>query len=310
MSSTSPQNVIQRFTYDWLIRFCELHPTDSNNFICPHYLNQTDFLQIPYIHARPLSRYSIVSELFDRLTKRYTPLIVHGNGYMYQDEMLKFVIPKTTKTVVLTGFVKFLLMKAGTITKYIEQKKIFFNLERLVISTSILQPSEFTYLVRQCKTVVCIDCSLTKPLPYSKVWPLISHCITLNLDVRNLYFDDKMSHALTQTAENGPWFVTMRNLCLNEETVFPIVNYYMTVPNGHFVQMMFQKYDSKRSCKSMAKTVKTMFTAAGFTVDISAANENLGFKRTITIKKMSNDLIRIRFSRPATSMHVQGNVIM
>uniref|UniRef100_A0A7E4V6F8 ORF2 n=1 Tax=Panagrellus redivivus TaxID=6233 RepID=A0A7E4V6F8_PANRE len=177
MSSTSPQGAIQRFTYDWLIRFCELHITKPLNFV------KTDARVIVYnthIEPDPLSMFCKSNSLFAALTERYTPLVIKGDDIWFYRNPLTF--PKGKK-IVITGFVNFEGYLPGSLTNYM-RRKIYFNPDRVVTMNSVMTPDEFTYILKQCKSFVpWSKTSLSKPVLCSELWPLLGHCTILKEDI-------------------------------------------------------------------------------------------------------------------------------
>uniref|UniRef100_A0A7E4VGF0 HORMA domain-containing protein n=1 Tax=Panagrellus redivivus TaxID=6233 RepID=A0A7E4VGF0_PANRE len=84
MSFASNNTVIKRVTYDWLIRFAELHPIESNDYDDPDY----DYL--PEGLYDPLeSKYVAISSFFTTIITRYIPYI-----FQMQNVTIKNSLPQ------------------------------------------------------------------------------------------------------------------------------------------------------------------------------------------------------------------------
>uniref|UniRef100_A0A7E4UY75 Anoctamin n=1 Tax=Panagrellus redivivus TaxID=6233 RepID=A0A7E4UY75_PANRE len=74
MSLNSNVSAVNRFTYDWLIRFIELHPLKMEEYFNVEY--RKHWVTVNHNELRPddyLSKYVAISPMFTNLINRYMP---------------------------------------------------------------------------------------------------------------------------------------------------------------------------------------------------------------------------------------------
>uniref|UniRef100_A0A7E5A287 TCTP domain-containing protein n=2 Tax=Panagrellus redivivus TaxID=6233 RepID=A0A7E5A287_PANRE len=283
-SSASTQNAIKRFTHDWLIRFCELHPTDKASFI-----------RRDYDIGVPLSsKYCRISTYFTTIIQRYAPIIIMRSrlGDTTQDDIKSIKMSTPNKTIVLTAPANFQNVEPGTIAKYINQQ-IYFNMNTFHFEGSVLNLDEFKFCLKQCKVASCLKTSFSTPVLYSDIWHLLRNYMNVYLDVENLIFDDKMPQMLKQFPQNTPKEWKLYNMSFREDFVLSILNNFMKSPIENYVLMKFRTDPSKLECERMANFMEAKFIAAGFTVETSLA---FGYvEGAVYIYKLSDNIVCLRY---------------
>uniref|UniRef100_A0A7E4URP8 Response regulatory domain-containing protein n=1 Tax=Panagrellus redivivus TaxID=6233 RepID=A0A7E4URP8_PANRE len=173
---SSPDNALKRFTYDWLIRFVELHRID------------TDFINYKLRSSRygPTdSPYSKLSPLFTDLVKWYMPIILNPHiaefrkGKLYlkerEDDVAEMPIPiDDRKPVLIPKNIIFEKVKAGTLTEYIGRRVFCIDSKMTHVQESHFTPAELEYLIKQSRRdLLLLDSFLTEPVNFSHIWPLL-----------------------------------------------------------------------------------------------------------------------------------------
>uniref|UniRef100_A0A7E4VNX6 F-box domain-containing protein n=1 Tax=Panagrellus redivivus TaxID=6233 RepID=A0A7E4VNX6_PANRE len=265
MSSTT----LQRFTYDWLIRFCELHPLKRTYFECPNNnVFCTNFHQTAKCYRPSLSKYSKISTHFANLTEKYMPYI-HANfgQHIRNDKMDPWPLPQTKKKIVLIGYILFEDFTPSTITNFYNSNRIYFSTQFIRMSKSSIDPAELVQLVKGAHSISILDSSMTQPVLYSEIWPLLRRCHEISIHFENLIYDDKMPDILANTT----WHKPSQGLHLNyfdlcEDKVLPVVDHFITAQGWPYYQFVFNTGYSPASFEKMVIVIEKRLKVAGCTV--------------------------------------------
>uniref|UniRef100_A0A7E4ZUE4 F-box domain-containing protein n=1 Tax=Panagrellus redivivus TaxID=6233 RepID=A0A7E4ZUE4_PANRE len=162
MSSNITNNVIQHFTYDWLIRFMELTPEDANP-------NLGD-----------------ISPLFNECAKKYAPRFLSST---FLDQISDCVPSNFKGKVIITDCVS---IKSSQELAKLKRPNIHFHIsDALWLNIMNLEFFDFKRVLGKSikNRVVMSECQFASPVLFSELLPLVYHCEKIMLEVRNLHYD-------------------------------------------------------------------------------------------------------------------------
>uniref|UniRef100_A0A7E4VN94 FBA_2 domain-containing protein n=1 Tax=Panagrellus redivivus TaxID=6233 RepID=A0A7E4VN94_PANRE len=259
MSRASNKRVIKRFTYDWLIRFAELHPFKVSDFNSDRYLFKTYN-----------SKYAQISALFNILLARHAPNIVYigekdWNANFFNKRcvferdidlsyyVFLYNLGRSKKVTVFVSETFLLLdIVPGAITTikndrhvlYGRRLDVLYNKDRAVNTvTPAITSEELKYLVKfgRFKRSIFIDVTLTNPVTFSEIWPLVSKCRVLFLSIKNLIYNDNIANALRKN--KCPSFITLKKIDISDKALLEMFDFFLVRPVRHLRLFFKQRKD-------------------------------------------------------------------
>uniref|UniRef100_A0A7E4VYP7 Acyltransferase n=1 Tax=Panagrellus redivivus TaxID=6233 RepID=A0A7E4VYP7_PANRE len=197
MSQTSNGSAIKRFTYDWLIRFAELHPFQSFYFD-GH----------PSVAFNLLtSKYAAISPIFARLIIRHMPYLYYGNQlhvsnrkivkkFGLQPDLQSFELPSPKKYSIYICGVCHITELTPDLFTWFEDNRIIFYGEHIYMTKSgatvVNDPSPNTSGPRlqqfhNERMLLFSTTTLTEPIDFSEVCPFLAHYKYITLYIPVIY---------------------------------------------------------------------------------------------------------------------------
>uniref|UniRef100_A0A7E4VNK4 F-box domain-containing protein n=1 Tax=Panagrellus redivivus TaxID=6233 RepID=A0A7E4VNK4_PANRE len=242
MSSVSTDSALQRFTYDWLVRFAELHP-----------MKLTDIKDIEKfydidgrIETHPLkpynpnhSKYAAISPLFTTVIGRYMPSLFYGGlVYVKNGTIQKCSLSTVNKCNIMIGsLVKFTDALPGMIT-WFKNNRVFFYGESLLIMKKTVGSNitfdELKYLLKCCKfgnfnKNIELYATLTVPLLFSELWPHLKRCEVLRLYIDNVVYGENMAQVLRKN-RSIPRDMRLDGVDVSDNVLLEIIDYFVSLP--------------------------------------------------------------------------------
>uniref|UniRef100_A0A7E4W149 Tudor domain-containing protein n=1 Tax=Panagrellus redivivus TaxID=6233 RepID=A0A7E4W149_PANRE len=234
----SSQNLaVKRFTHDWLIRFVELHPIET-------YFD--NYLLGSARYGPEQSPFDKISPYFSNLLQRYMPDIINPCNVQFKendlflkpnieddDEAEQFPFPPGNgKAVVIMKAMLFEDTNAGTLTKYIERRVFCIDSDNTACYNSSFTPGELVYLTKHTKNGLSLyKCTLTEPVSFSAIWPLIKGLDSIELIVKNLDIDEGTKQALLyMPCEVRASSFTIYSSSVKEDVIMAFVECFLNSP--------------------------------------------------------------------------------
>uniref|UniRef100_A0A7E4V0V5 FTH domain-containing protein n=1 Tax=Panagrellus redivivus TaxID=6233 RepID=A0A7E4V0V5_PANRE len=253
MSFNSNDSAVKRFTYDWLIRFAELHPFKTDEYF--NYEKQNQWITINTNERRPEdypSKYAALSPMFSTLITRHMPHSFYSdvanleinNGkiqiYDYRGRLQQLTLPshKTFK-LIFCGWCYFTRLTSGMINWFKANGVFFYGNElyvgydfELKISECYITFDELTYLLKFCNfdTALKIRATLTEAVEFAQICPLLAHCKNIRLAITNLTCTDNIVAALRDN-QICPDVFEIAELDVSDKAVLEMFDYFVALPN-------------------------------------------------------------------------------
>uniref|UniRef100_A0A7E4WBJ5 FTH domain-containing protein n=1 Tax=Panagrellus redivivus TaxID=6233 RepID=A0A7E4WBJ5_PANRE len=292
----SSGNAIQRFTYDWLIRFAELHPIETR---------KTKRLKV--VHYGPQhSRLAQVSPLFTTLLNRYMPIILKPYDVLYFESLpmrvrtpqgQRLTIPdKNGRIFVITKTVaSYRSCRAGALTTRLSKRVYYTDVKSTFASNSSFTPYELMYLAREAVNKLQFsNCFVTEVVKFTDLWPLLRRKTTVGLDIKNLSFEkaEMAKVLLNQPSEIhiSDFYV---HLDLSIEKVMLFIECFLFCPQFPTrLDICFEKGYQHSSLEQIAATIKERMIASGYVWNIeNGENTEISFYSTFLNSNVLQALI-------------------
>uniref|UniRef100_A0A7E4VZL0 FTH domain-containing protein n=1 Tax=Panagrellus redivivus TaxID=6233 RepID=A0A7E4VZL0_PANRE len=233
MWTESTGTTIKRFTYDWLIRFAELHPFTS-----------IPGRRLKLINYKPhFSQYAVISPLFTKLLIKYMPHLVYSRYLVIKNgEIQKNTLSLREKHVIfICQYLNLKCLTSETVA-FLKKNAIFFYaewykieptnlLEKINFLESVITPDDLKYLLkyRHCFDNFQIEARLTEPMMFDELFPFIAHCGLICLNVENLIYGKMMADVLreSQSCPKKLWF---HRLDVSQEAVLDLLDAILSLP--------------------------------------------------------------------------------
>uniref|UniRef100_A0A7E4VM67 F-box domain-containing protein n=1 Tax=Panagrellus redivivus TaxID=6233 RepID=A0A7E4VM67_PANRE len=260
---SSNSNAIKRFTYDWLIRFAELHPVevpDYNNFM-------DQFLDGPY---SPLcSKYAAISPVFTTLITQHMPYMFHKHlTEIVKGKIANVDVPLTHKYKIYACTECHIMRPtAPGMLGWLETNRVVIYSQLIAtmfddLSDHILTVHELKYLLKfgPRDRFFHVRGVLTEPFKFSELWPLLQHCKETRIDLKNLIYDDNIATVLreNQVFPNEVWLC---GLNVSDKAVLEIVDYFLALPK--FPELLLFKFLQFKPV-SLREAIITKLVSIGF----------------------------------------------
>uniref|UniRef100_A0A7E4VYU5 FBA_2 domain-containing protein n=1 Tax=Panagrellus redivivus TaxID=6233 RepID=A0A7E4VYU5_PANRE len=242
----SNESAVKRFTYDWLIRFAELHP------FSPYDTNLFEF-PIGFVQSWHLSKFAAISPLFTTVIARYMPYIVYepymvciNNGIIEN-----YTLPKLKKCCIfISDKVRFANLKPGIIT-LLRNNHVFFNARSLFAlnlggcGENSITSDELKYLLKfgNFEKLVQITTALTEPMKLSEIWPYFANWNDICLDIENLVWDENLV-AVLQKSHNFPKDFECSKVNVSDKTILEFFDYILRRQPASLGKAIINKYVS------------------------------------------------------------------
>uniref|UniRef100_A0A7E4VFA4 BTB domain-containing protein n=1 Tax=Panagrellus redivivus TaxID=6233 RepID=A0A7E4VFA4_PANRE len=238
MSFASNNTVIKRFTYDWLIRFAELHPIEINDYDVP------DYGQVPQGPQDPLeSKYAAISPFFTTIISRYMPYIFHKADLLVENGVIKAEedeLPPHNKTKVYAcENLEFSNLKPGTISLLKNNRISFYYSKALLMLGHFLEPNsrntftadEVKHVLKSCPfgEIFHACANFDKPTPFSEICPLLSHYKEIRMGISNLIYDENIANVMNQ-CHVAPNEIDLRDLNISDKVILEMLGYFVSLP--------------------------------------------------------------------------------
>uniref|UniRef100_A0A7E5A1D1 F-box domain-containing protein n=1 Tax=Panagrellus redivivus TaxID=6233 RepID=A0A7E5A1D1_PANRE len=289
MSLNSNDSAIKRFTYDWLIRFAELHPFEIVEYFNPRYRNQWD-LVTPNERRPPdyPSKYAKISPMFTTLITRHKPYLFYSEYVNMKiiNGKLKLKLPLHKKwKIIISEWCQFVGLQPGMISRFKDNQVNFYRQQLLTYiypdTECRMTPDELKYLLKfgNFDTTVKIHANLTEAVDFSEICPLIAHCKDILLDVEDLAFSDKVANAFRKN-QLCPNKLCLMKLEMSDKAVLEMFEYFSKLQNRpKFFYFVFKQRKpatlakaiiDKYKCPGMKLKLFSMFNTQfdGFRMDI------------------------------------------
>uniref|UniRef100_A0A7E4W7D1 Glycosyltransferase family 92 protein n=1 Tax=Panagrellus redivivus TaxID=6233 RepID=A0A7E4W7D1_PANRE len=188
MSTKSNDTAIKRFTYDWLIRFAELHPFEVTN---------------PIFEDAPPSKYTAISPLFTTLMVRHKPTFwYYSELRLKHNNMQTRVNPSNSmkRNIIICKFVEFHGHVSDIVAAFIKNRVTCYS-NSMRISTGTVSPDDLKYLFKyrnHDKVAILTGVNLTKPMPVTDFWPLIMHCKSILFNMEEFAHGEGIANAIKE----------------------------------------------------------------------------------------------------------------
>uniref|UniRef100_A0A7E4VBM8 MFS domain-containing protein n=1 Tax=Panagrellus redivivus TaxID=6233 RepID=A0A7E4VBM8_PANRE len=226
MSLDSNKTVIKRFTYDWLIRFAELHPFEIRG-----YFNQ------PYcptgFYNPHRSKYFAISPFFTSLIINNMPHLVYDYNHHLQNCTIRnYTVPSDRNYNVLISYKTCFISKQTVDTiSWLKDNRIIFCGASLNVFDAVVTPDVMLYVFKMSKfdSVIEVKAALTKPLMFSDIWPLISPCQFLKLDIAKLIYNENIASVFSKN-QVSQTHLYLNRLNLSDDSILEMVDYFLSLP--------------------------------------------------------------------------------
>uniref|UniRef100_A0A7E4ZY73 F-box domain-containing protein n=1 Tax=Panagrellus redivivus TaxID=6233 RepID=A0A7E4ZY73_PANRE len=256
-------SVLKRFTYDWLIRFAELHPFEIYDY------NANGYDWLPSGPRNPLhSKYAAISPRFTTIITRYMPYIFYSKYVNVENGTIKEdALPLHNKTKVYAcDTVKFSKLNPGILSVFQDKRVTFYFSKTFWIfesanSKNTYTSNEFKYVLKFCPfgEIFYGFGAFDKPTMLSEIWPLLTHYKEISLYIKNLIYDDNIGIAFCQS-KTFPIKLSWCNVNISDKTMLEMFDYFMSVPQRSLdLRLTFQQPKSP----SLFQTVVEKFVSAG-----------------------------------------------
>uniref|UniRef100_A0A7E5A0L6 F-box domain-containing protein n=1 Tax=Panagrellus redivivus TaxID=6233 RepID=A0A7E5A0L6_PANRE len=248
MSLASNNTVIERFTYDWLIRFAELHP-----FKFP---DKDFFTNMQFTPTVLSSNYSSVSPLFTKLINQYMPYVRYVEMLNIHDGVIQECdLPSVNKyKIYICTHCCFHSLTPGEFTAFKNNRVMFYG-KLLTIEDSLanrngITPDELRYMTkyRNFDISVKLLADFAQPTKFSEICSLIKHCRNITLNCPNLTFDENMLYVLRGN-QFCPRTYNIDAPIISDRAVLEMIEYFMDSPEVHDVSLILlrEKIEALRS---------------------------------------------------------------
>uniref|UniRef100_A0A7E4ZZS2 FTH domain-containing protein n=1 Tax=Panagrellus redivivus TaxID=6233 RepID=A0A7E4ZZS2_PANRE len=227
--------VLKRFTYDWLIRFAELHPFQLYDY------HDDEAGPIPQGAYNPLdSKYAKISPLFTTLINRYMPYIYQTRELFVEEGIIQEdKLPSNNKTKVYAcECLELGDIVPGSISSLQAKRVTFFYSGQLSFYHShsiqcIYTADELKYLLKSCpfgKVFFGIGI-FDKPTMFSEIWPLLKKFTKICLDIENLNYGENVATVLREN-QVFPDMLILQKLNVSDKAVLDIIDYNLSLPES------------------------------------------------------------------------------
>uniref|UniRef100_A0A7E4VIE3 F-box domain-containing protein n=1 Tax=Panagrellus redivivus TaxID=6233 RepID=A0A7E4VIE3_PANRE len=269
MSFSSNVNAIKRFTYDWLIRFAELHPV-----VIPVSYEDKVFYDGSYT-----SKYAAISPLFTTLVNRHMPYIIYASVALINNykicqgstflSTIKHYEPGAYKkqTVFVSAWCTFAVATSGELS-WFKNNRISFNAEDLYIiskndseNNAELTPDELIYLLKfsSFDNEIEISANLSEPMLFTEIWPMMAHCKTVTLRIKNLIYDENMTTAFRES-QVCPQTMQFNWVDIPDKAILEVFDYLVSLPVR---PRLFRFFLSQPKQESLGEAITKKYTCAG-----------------------------------------------
>uniref|UniRef100_A0A7E4VNP8 F-box domain-containing protein n=1 Tax=Panagrellus redivivus TaxID=6233 RepID=A0A7E4VNP8_PANRE len=273
MTHAFNNNTIKRFTYDWLIRFAELHPFE----ICDYEYNFDILPGSPY---NPLySNYAAISPMFTTLITRHMPYIFHDFFINILNGAIQNDVPPTHHRYKI--YVCYECQIDGRTTpgmlSLLETNRIIIYTELICtlfseLSDHTLTPNELKYLLKfgPRDRIFQICGVLSEPFEFAELWPLLQHCKEIRIELKNLIYDENVATVLKKHLF-FPNEICFLDLQLPDKTVLEMFDYFLSLPK--FPKGVLFQFQQLKPVELRKAITKKLFSV-GFQNDSQGTPEN------------------------------------
>uniref|UniRef100_A0A7E4UY25 F-box domain-containing protein n=1 Tax=Panagrellus redivivus TaxID=6233 RepID=A0A7E4UY25_PANRE len=219
MATDFKDNAIKRFTYDWLIRFAELHP-----FEVPESLWGIN-------SYRQTSKYSAISPCFTTVISRHMPYVYCSSGlYKNECQQMSDTFLRQKLTIVICNSLN-LPDLTSYYTLFLKNRVFFFATRFSMYDNSISMTSDqLKYMLKNCSSDCCeVRADLLDPMPFSDIWPFLKRCRDIRVYIlKNLIFGDNIVNLIRGSC---PECLVLGLLDVSEKTVLELFDFLLSLPN-------------------------------------------------------------------------------
>uniref|UniRef100_A0A7E4WAX4 DUF58 domain-containing protein n=1 Tax=Panagrellus redivivus TaxID=6233 RepID=A0A7E4WAX4_PANRE len=296
MSLGFNDTAIKRFTYDWLIRFAELHPFETHDSVHTNWeLLYTDDNPLT-IYSSHCSKYAAISPMFTTLVARYMPYIFYAPSLTTESGVIKYddvhkehhALSKKKSKIYVCGTCDFTSLTPGMITSFMKNRVFFYGKKLRILSfknstKSCMTPDELRYLLKNhnVEREVSIDVVLTTPVSISEILPLVAHCKKIRFGIPNLVYGENIANVFHHNRV-CPTSLDINHLKLSDTAVLEMFDYLLSLQvRPHTICMTFQHQKSE----ALAEEIKQKYRRAGLRKHIFTTETAplFGFLQIVTV---------------------------
>uniref|UniRef100_A0A7E4ZQR5 F-box domain-containing protein n=2 Tax=Panagrellus redivivus TaxID=6233 RepID=A0A7E4ZQR5_PANRE len=207
MSNTT----IKRFTYDWLIRFAELLPSDRSKF-----------------------KLRQLSPLFTNLVGKYNKFKLQPILYITEGTNVKELLQSPNGDIwIPTNLLLWNVTQPGAVSTLMASKVSLCRIKVISVRGCVLTPEELLYLVKHCPTCeVSLDGTLTEPAYFSTIHPYLLRTAHVCLNLVNLIYDFAVPKPISRASvrPDAPRFLALNGIDFNNAEV--LLKIVMSLPKA------------------------------------------------------------------------------
>uniref|UniRef100_A0A7E4ZQS4 BTB domain-containing protein n=1 Tax=Panagrellus redivivus TaxID=6233 RepID=A0A7E4ZQS4_PANRE len=144
MSLDSNKTVIKRFTYDWLIRFAELHPFEIRGYFSQPYCPTG-------LYNPHRSKYAAISPLFTTLITKNMPYLVYEYELNTQNcKSISYSLPSHKRKIIFVSKTYSFYEQATGAISWLKDNRTTFYGESLYINDAAITPEELQCFFKIC----------------------------------------------------------------------------------------------------------------------------------------------------------------
>uniref|UniRef100_A0A7E4V3M1 F-box/LRR-repeat protein n=1 Tax=Panagrellus redivivus TaxID=6233 RepID=A0A7E4V3M1_PANRE len=240
-SSKPFENAATRLTYDWLIRYVELLPSEASK-----------------------NAHLSISPMFTRLVDRYSCKFANHLCLTNCSDMASF-LPTLRKTVI-TKYYADLSTYSGTITMVFQAGLQLCRLKNLCLDNGTITPDELMYMLKGQHEKILMHKTLTEPVRYSSLLPYLSKSMEVSIHTPNMIYDDCFPETRNDKASilsnlSLSPFPVDQKLCLRfVESVLAASG------DSKFIWIEFAEQVTDEFAVSTLETAREMVKEAGFCI--------------------------------------------